>query len=128
MFNNNTNDMVREKLINSLDKIIFIALCLLIFIIPFSKAGIEIGATTAIVAWILKRILTKNFRLPPSPINKPIILFISVVTLSILNSSYIELSIRGLFKVLEYIAIYFVVIDTITTKKRFKYILVYPKA
>ena len=123
MYNNNTYKRVHKKLIHSLDKIIFIALCLLIFIIPFSKAGIEISATVAIVAWILKKILARDLKLPQSDLNKPIILFTFVATLSVLHSFYIELSIRGLFKVLEYIGLYFVVIDTITTKRRFKCML-----
>jgi len=89
--------VIKNKITNVCDKVVFLALCLLVFFIPFSKAGIE-----------------NCFGF-----------FVLINTLSLINSGQFLLkSLHALFfKWGEYILLYFIAFEIINSKKRFKIIL-----
>ena len=112
-------------MISKLDKLIEYALYILILFLPVSKSIAEVCAITAIVAWILKKILickdngVKAIKLISTPINMSIYLFIFISFLSIFWSTYPEISVSAFIrKWLEYIALFFVVVEAIDEKKK----------
>ena len=102
-----------KKTTKILDKIVELSIYCLVFIIPFSKAGIEIFASIAIAGWALKQIINYKFQItnyfPKTPLNKPILAFFIVSFISMIFSVDISLSLRGVFsKLIEYILIFFI--------------------
>jgi len=106
-----------------LNIIVEAAIYFLVFIIPFSKAGIEIFATTAIIGWVLVRLIgrflsrknnekKKSSLLPQTPLNGPIFLLFAIYLVSMAFSADMALSLEGVFlKLAEYILIFFICAD-----------------
>jgi len=119
----------KNKIITVCDWSILACLCLVIFCLPFSKAGVESFIWPAIFLWLLKRIL--GYRadsffglLPKTELNKALAIFIAFNVLSVILSSDFGLSLRGFFgKELKFIALYFIVIETVNSKFKLKNIL-----
>lgn len=115
-----------------LGRLTALALCALIFTLPFSKSAVEACFCTAFAAWILKRIfscelpakLFSIFKPPYTRLNLPIYLFITAGVISVLVSTSIALSLKGLFfKLLEGVLLYFIITETINDKKKLNMIL-----
>jgi len=103
-------------LIKILSKIVEVSIYCLIFIIPFSKSGIEIFATVAIVAWLVKQAVSCKAKigryLPKTPATGPVLALFAVYFISAILSADIRLSMEGVFfKLAEYIMIFFVCAD-----------------
>jgi len=122
--------MNKEKIILYCDRAIIAFLCLLIFCLPFSKAGIESFTWPAIIIWILKRLM--GFRgkslwgmLPDTRLNKALGLFIAVNMLSVIFSANFELSLMAFFgKDLKFLAIYFMIVEVVNCKERLRVVLI----
>ena len=117
-----------DRLIKFLDRVIFIFLCVLIFCLPFSITIIEICAGSAIALWLLKRILQRRLNreslLPRSFLNWAIFLYLIVLIISAVQGTNFLISVRYLTrKTLEYLALYFIIIDTFNSKKRIRVFL-----
>jgi putative inorganic carbon (HCO3(-)) transporter len=120
------------KIKNHCDKIMEFSLYILLFFLPFSKAMIEICATLAILAWIIKRITPPNKLFPSTYLNLPLFIFILITIISIITSTHFALSIRTFFrKTLEYLLLYFVVVEVLCeghsiniSKKKLRNILI----
>ncbi len=117
-----------DRLIKFLDRVIFIFLCVLIFCLPFSITIIEICAGSAIALWLLKRVLQRRLYreslLPKSFLNWPIFLYLIILIISAVQGTNFLISVRYLMrKTLEYLALYFVIIDTFNSKKRIRVFL-----
>lgn len=94
------------------------ALYTLIFFLPISKAIIEISASLAILAFIIKKIITRG-RLATTSLNKFLFLYVGICGLSIIFSTNIHMSLRVLFtKLLENILIYFILVEVINNRKK----------
>lgn len=114
-----------------LDKITEFSLCGFIFTLPFSKSMVEVFFSCALVSWFLQRVArfyrSKSipvFKPSNTPLDIPMLGFIFVAFLSVLASHSISLSLKGFFsKLLEWVMIYFIVTETVDSKKRFKAIL-----
>jgi len=116
------------KLIKRLDKGIFFFLCLGIFYVPISISLIEISICSAILLFFLKKILEwklgKKKFLPQSFLSNPILLYLVVIIFSIIFGSNFKISLKAFIgKTLEYILLYFVLIDSIRREKRIKVFL-----
>lgn len=120
-----------KKTIRILGNIVFVSLCGLVFIIPFSKAGIEIFGCIAIGSWIvLKGLRIKDKRLSLNKkqflwFKKPIFIAIAVFFLANLLSCITSLSfghsVRALLtKTTEYLLFFLITVDILTTRKRAK--------
>lgn len=122
--------MDRGKLIHFCDKTIEICLYVLIFCLPFSRAIIEICATTAIVMWVIKRLLGYRtnglWRIFPSTyLNLPLFSFMLICIFSVIISSYFVLSLRAfIWKTAEYTLLFFIVIEVINDKRKIRNILI----
>jgi len=120
----------KSKIFLYCDRAIIVLLSLLIFCLPFSKAGIESFLWPAFFLFILKRAL--GYRadslwgmLPKTGLNKALGVFILINAVSVIFSSHFGLSMRGFFgKELKFIAVYFMLVETINSRVRLKYILI----
>ncbi len=113
------------------DKIIEISIYCLVFVLPFSKAGVEICATVAIVAWIFERGLrikelrgkgkdtkVKGSFFPASRFNNLIGMLFLISLLSMIFSVNINLSLEGVFlKLAEYLLLFFICFDIFSQKE-----------
>jgi len=108
------------------DRAIEVCLWLLLFCLPFAKAGVELFAWLGILFWILKRCFgyrtSGRFRLvPTTPLNKVIAAYLVVNALATIFSVDHALSTRALYcKTLKFVLIYFMVVETIVDKKRLR--------
>ena len=110
-----------KKISTISDWIVFISLCLLIFCLPFSKAAIESFFGLGCFFWIVKKFCKREYKIYPSELNKPLALFVIINFISVILSENLSLSIKGFIgKLLEYIIIYIMVIETINSKKRLR--------
>jgi len=114
-----------DELIKVIDKIAELSLYGLAFIIPFSKAGIEIFATIAIIAWISSKLLSyiyfrqhkKEKAINPfrTPLSKPIAILFAISLISVFFSVDIKLAIEGVFlKLSEYTLLFFICADILS--------------
>lgn len=120
--------MNKEKFFLYFDRLILSCLCFLIFFLPFAKAAAESFTWIAIFLWLFKRVLgyrcgvQKNF-IPLTGLNNYLALFILANLLAVIFSTYIGLSLRAFFgKELKFIAIYFMLVEIISSKERLKLI------
>jgi len=120
----------KNKIITYSDRVIMVCLCLLFFCLPFAKAGVETFTWMAIFLWLFKRALgycpdSMWGLLPRSELNKALAIFVLVNLLSVALSVNLGLSLRAFFgKVLKFLAIYFMLVETINSKKRLKYFFI----
>lgn len=115
------------------DMAITILLCIMIFILPFSKSMVEISFILAFILWIVKKILSyeahtkfSNLLRPvKTELNIPIYIFITACFLSVLSSVSIFLSLKSFFsKLLEGMFIYFILTEIVNKKSTLNLILV----
>jgi len=109
-------------MIGVLDKVVAISIYGVIFFIPFAKAGIEICATVAIIAWAIKKITNYKLQItnyfPHTPLNKPIGVLFVISFISMLFSVNLGLSLEGVFlKLFEYVLLFFVCYDFFSQKE-----------
>jgi len=115
--------MNKEKCITICDRIMEYGLYLLAYFLPISKAIIEICATTVILAFLIKRILIRNFA-TNSFLDIPLLAYVFICGFSTIFSSSIAISIRTFStKLIENVLIFFVVTETINTKKKMRNII-----
>jgi len=117
--------MKTETLTQKIDQGLRFFLYLLVFWLPYSKAAIELCVGGGLLLWLARcAVVWKSngfkaaFRLPDSPLNRWIGLFLLVCGLSALGSSFWEQSMRGLFsKTLEWFLIYFLAVAALKKPK-----------
>jgi O-antigen ligase len=103
----------------------------LIIGLPFSNSIIEIAATTAIILWIFKKVkkafILRNLKLlkpENTSLNTPILFYLIFVALSLINTQFLITSLKGFFfKTLEHFLLFFVIVETVKTKKDLKKIV-----
>ena len=121
---------IKEKMIVIADRVVEYSLYGLIFFIPISTAAIEIFASLAILAFMVKKILQPKFIFRDSPLRGQSLLlahlfllsFFVFCGLSLLNSGiYLKKSLEALvFKWAEYILIFLIVEDTLANRQRIR--------
>jgi len=113
---------VKVKVEKALERIVEVALYALVFIIPFSKAGIEIFAIIAIIGWLLMKIVTHRLQfkdyLPSTPFNNQIFFLFVISLISMFFSVNFALSAKGVFSKLgEYLLLFFIFADIFSERK-----------
>ena len=107
-------------------KIVEVAIYCLIFIIPFSKAGIEIFGTIAIIAWSIKALLMRSnpfASLPKHVVFTLLLLFLANIASCVVSVSLAH-SLKALFaKTLEYMLFFLIVAEVFSDAKRSKKLL-----
>jgi len=112
--------MIKDKQLfsNRIDTIIRAILYLMISVLPFSKAGIEICFVAALSLWIIKRLILRDARPPVTILNKPLLIYIIIGILSVIASSYFKMSLRAFFtKFMEGILLYFIIVEVFKKKR-----------
>lgn len=106
----------KDSWLNFIDYGVEYSLYALIFILPLSKAGIEIFFAISFFLFLVKKILKPDFAFLKSSPFLFLFLFILFCCLSFINSGvYLEKSIKALvFKWLEYIIIFLMIVDTLS--------------
>jgi putative inorganic carbon (HCO3(-)) transporter len=109
-----------------IDAVIRFFLYVLIFWLPYSPAVIETCVIIGLILWILKRSIAgkRPNIIPATPLNKPILFFLTVCILSASGSVFWQESLPNfLTKTLEWFIVYFLVIEAVTTRKHIYIIL-----
>lgn len=108
-----------------IDNLILFSLSVLIIGLPFSNSIIEITATIAILLWVFKKVfILRSFKVEKTPLNWPILFYLIFVVLSLFNSQFFMTSLRGFVrKTLEYIALYFVIVESMNTRRDFRILI-----
>lgn len=109
------NKELIEKICN---KVMEFSLYTLVFYLPISKAIIEICASIAILAFFIKKIITKKF-LPDTLLNKYLFVYLLMCIISIIFSTNIQISLKTFFlKLLESVLFYFIVFEVVDSKRK----------
>lgn len=125
--------MVMNKAEYIFDRLTLLSLCVLIFTLPFSKSMVEIFSITALTFWAVKRISARSsrgklsglFRPIDTVLNAPVYCFILAGILSVIFSSSVILSVKGLFfKLLQSILLCFIVAETVNERKKLNLVLI----
>ena len=112
--------MTKDKIIKLADFLIEWSFYTLIFAVTFSTSVVEIASSVMIAAWIVKTITGKEYaRLNFLPARILLVYAIWTV-ISCFNSSYASQSFRGIFKVLEYGAVFMVMATVEWSPERVK--------
>ena len=122
--------MNKDRIILYCDRIMVVCLCLTIFFLPFAKAVVESFVLFGLFLWLLKRFLGYRVKgafwgmFPETGLNKALGILIVINAMSVIFTVDFGLSLRGfLGKELKFIAIYFMLVEAINSKKRLKSIL-----
>lgn len=115
-----------KRIEKALDFLVIFCLLGLIICTTFSKAGVESLAGAVILFWFLKRLTAfksnrwnPRYFFPDNFLNKPLAIYVLIIVLSTFNSVDFKSSLTAFIgKTLEYVLLYFAVIDTVNTKKR----------
>ncbi|MDD4894832.1 MAG: O-antigen ligase family protein [Candidatus Omnitrophica bacterium] len=113
-------NLERAKIVNILDKIILFSLYAFAYFFPISKAIIGIASYLAIGCFILKKIIQYE-ESPKTYLNLAIFIYLVVCFISIFLSSNFQISSRAfLSKVLQRVALFVVIADTLNTERRIR--------
>ena len=104
------------------EQLTYFSILLILSAIPFSKGCIEFSLIFGLVAWAAFRISTKNYHILNLPLTLPLLFYVMFVFISMINTPVLELSLRGLFRVLKYVALYLMVVDIIQTGERYQWV------
>ncbi len=119
----------KNRLILYCDRAMTACLCLLLFCLPFAKAGVETFTWLAIFLWILKRLLGYRAEVllrmfPKTSLNMALLVYVFANAVSVIFCSKLGLFFRGLFgKELKFLLIYFMLVEVVSNKKRLLSIL-----
>jgi len=111
------------KLLNLLQKTIEFSLYLVIFSIPISIAITNIGIGLALIFWLIKKIITKDWQFKKTSINIFLFLLLLVSLASIINSYSLISSLEGIQKLAKYLFLFFILVETMDNKEKLKRLL-----
>jgi putative inorganic carbon (hco3(-)) transporter len=122
---------MKNAIIAYCDRIIQFCLYCALFTLAFTKAALEVFVWIAVAAWLLKRALMLSRpeglsgRASPAAINRLILFFLAANIIAVILSVDRGLSFRAFCgKILKFVIMYYMVAETITTKKRLRNVLV----
>lgn len=109
--------MKTDSVVKVMDKGLEWSIYIAIFALPFSKSIIEICVSLGLVLLSVKKILLRDFKLMHTSANPAILALIVSTVSSLINSQYMDLSLRALFsKTLKFIILYYLVVEIINSK------------
>ena len=113
----------QAKIISKLDCICKYSLLLAIFVLPFSKALMDIFITATILSWFLYRLSIGNFYGDKKYLFVIFGLFIIVSSLSSINSGYPSEALRGTIRLFKFVLVAFILSELATDPKWLKKLL-----
>ena len=113
---------LKERIAKIADKLVECSLYAIAFFLPISIAIIESFVCFALLGFIIKKIMLPDFKFMKSRTSLFLLLFFIFCGFSLLNSGlYIDKSFNALFgKWGQYILVFFIVQDTLVSKKRIR--------
>ena len=120
---------MKERFIQYADRGIQACLCFMMICLPFTKAGLESFVWFAMFLWILKHFFgyRKDGRgalVTTTPLNRALLVFLAANIIATVLSVHFGLSAKALFgKLLKFLAIFFIVLETVNTGKRLRLLL-----
>jgi len=125
-------DISREVFLEKIDLIIRLFFYILVFWLPYSPAVVESCVITAVVLWIVKRLvmhwpmicsdiqnLFKAFKPPSTSLNRLIYYFLIICLISVASSILWQQALADLFtKILEWFAILWLIQESFKNKKQ----------
>ena len=115
--------MDREKIISFCDRWIIRFFYVLVISIPFSRAIAEISSTIIILAWLTKKIFQKDLSIPYTPLTLLLSLFLLLNIVSMHNTSFGYVSIRGLVKIVQYLMLFYIAVDYMDKPRFFEKVI-----
>jgi putative inorganic carbon (HCO3(-)) transporter len=115
--------MNKIKAINFCQRAAEFFLWLVIFYLPISIALTNIGIGFAVFFCLLRKIISKDWRLPKTPLNITFILLILISLLSMVNSIKMKSSIGGLEKLFKGLVLFFAIVETVDNRKKLNRII-----
>ncbi len=93
----------------ALNTLIELSLLLAVAFLPVSKALVEIGATSALLLWLLQKALHKETLLKTPILNGLYLIFLALVSISLVNApaELLGIGARGILKWVEYVGLFF---------------------
>lgn len=108
-----------DNFCGALDLISRWSMYIMIFTLSFAKSVIEITIVTALISLILKKVIKREKLIDRSLINLFLVLFFIASLASLINTSYMKLSLRALFsKTLKFAALFLVTQEIINTRQK----------
>ncbi|NQT22582.1 MAG: O-antigen ligase family protein [Candidatus Omnitrophica bacterium] len=116
--------MTKQSIVDILNKTIEWSLYLLIFCLPFSKSIIEITITIALVAWVIKKILLRDFRLKKTPLNILLFALFFASVISMINAGdKFFVAYALITKCSKWILLYFIIVEEMNSETKLKNLL-----
>ncbi|MFH1202721.1 MAG: O-antigen ligase family protein [Candidatus Omnitrophota bacterium] len=113
----------KQNCIVILDRVMEYSLYSLAYFLPISNALIEIFATIAIFAFLLKKVIIRKFTFDTF-LDKPLLIYVVICGISVIFSTNFAISIRTfILKLAEYVLIFFVIIESMNSRKKIRNIL-----
>jgi O-antigen ligase len=111
----------KEKITKYLDKVILASLMFMVFSSTISTAGISTGFCLALLGWVCKIIITRNIKFfKDNPLNKPIVIFLLAMIISLIDSYNMTKSLNVLNKLLSTFVLYYLIINNVSDLKTIK--------
>ena len=116
-------NLEKNRIVNICDRVSFFSLCVVALFLPVSKGAIESFSIAAIVFYLVGKLISFE-DIVKTPVNLTLFVYLSICVVSIFMSSNLKISARTFFaKTLQDAAFFFVVVETLNSKRRFKNIL-----
>ena len=114
---------IKQKITVFCNNVIYWSIIGVPFVVSFSSAAVDTFIGFMVFAFVLRKILNKDFSIIKTPLNFSFALIIAVSFLSFLNSVDIRASLQGIVKLLKYGFLIIIMAGEIKDRKHFKRIL-----
>jgi len=105
------------------DRLAYAAILSVLLFIPFTISGIEASSIVALIAGFTSMAIRRRWKLSELPLFPPLSFYLVAVVLSMGNTTFPEISLKGLFRVLKYLSLYLVVVQVVRTENRFRWLI-----
>lgn len=124
--------MPESTFIRFCNRIIEIGLMSLIIFTPLAFGTVQVWSITTVhlitlfmlVFWLIKMTALGNFKLAKTPLDLPILLFLGIAVITTLTSIYPYVSKIELYKIINYVLLYYLVVNNIKDKGQIKRIVI----
>ena len=128
----NLSTMPESTFIRFCNRIIEIGLMSLIVFTPLAFGTVQVWSITTVhlitlfmlTFWLIKMTALGNFKLAKTPLDLPILLFLGIAVITTLTSIYPYVSKIELYKIINYVLLYYLVVNNIKDKGQIKRIVI----
>lgn len=114
----------KEMVISILDKVIYFSIVILPFSMAIAIAPMNVFMGFLIVSFLVKKILQKEPLFTNTSINLPLMFLFIITCVSIINSISLQDSLKGgIFKLLRYIFVFFIMVQEVKDKSHIRMIV-----